>query len=267
MRLLHTLILYDVAMVPHSFELFFTATLTPTLASALRMAAAVAGLTIMSIGLVALYRWGRDDHRASTLRSFVIPVAVTIIGAIFAAVGVTLAFAPSSSVPAVDRLGDSSGPSRTVTAPSMAPSDSAGSETSTRSTQRADADPPAERRKGPVVLTDGYAVDFDSRDADWNITQAKYIHFEENLDLRLFTLLNVHVRIVKVAPSAGYFDCANSAGHQIEIAHDRFSEGDAFCVETDQGRWALVVITAKETDGSYSTRVRMNVVVWEKHGM
>jgi hypothetical protein len=233
-------------MIPHSFKHFYAATVTPTPANAMRMAAAVAGLAIMLIGLVALYRWGRDGSTASALRRFVLPVAVTVTGTIFAAVGATLTFAPSSSTPAVDRLGDPSGPSRTVTGPH--------------------ADPPAERRRGPVALTDGYAVDLDSRDADWDMAQAKYVHFEENLDLRLFTLLDVHVGIVRVTSSAGYFDCANATGHQIEIAHDRFSEGDAFCVETDQGRWARVVITAKETDGSYSTRVTMNVVVWEKYG-
>lgn len=253
-------------MTRHSLELFYAATVTLTPATTLRMAAVIAGLAITLMGLVLWYRWGRDDHKASTLRRFVLPVVVSITGTVLATVGATLTFVPSSNTPAADRVGDSSRTSRIVTAPVMAPSDSADSETSIRSTQPADAGPPAERRKGPVVLTDGYAVDFDSRDTDWNITQAEYVHFGGTLDLRLFTLLDVHVGIAKVTPSAGYFDCANSTGRQTEIAHDKFSDGDAFCVETDEGRWARVVITAKETDSTYSTRVKMNVVVWEKHG-
>jgi hypothetical protein len=255
-------------MTPHSSGLFSTATVTLTPATALRMAAVIAGLAITLIGLALWYRRGRDDHKVSTLRRIVLPVAVSIIGTTLAAVGATLPLVPSSSTPTVYQVGDSPRSSRTVTAPVMAPSDSADGETSTRSTQPADVGSPAERRKGPIVLTDGYAVDFDSRDADWNITQAEYVHFGEPLDLRLFTLLDVHDGIAKVTPSAGYYDCANSKGRrQAEIAYDNFSDGDAFCVATDEGRWARVVITAKETDSTYSTRVKMNVVVWEKCGM
>lgn len=265
MRPLQLPIPCDFATIPNSFELLNTATTTPSTATALRMAAIVAGLAIMSIGAVRLYRRRRDGHRTSTLRAFVLPVAVVITGTMLAAVGTTLTFAPSSSMSAMERVRDLPGTSWTATAPPMGPSDSAGSEASTRWTQRA-AGSPAERRKGQVKLTDGLAVDFDSPDADWDIEQAKYVHFEEHLDLRLFTLLDVHVGIVKVNPSADYFDCANSTGHQDEIAHDRFSEGDTFCVETDEGRWARVAITTKETDRSYSTTVKMNVVVWEKHG-
>jgi hypothetical protein len=230
------------------------------------MAAVVAGLAFMVIGVVLLYRGGRDDRRARTVRKFVVSVAVTITGAILAAVGATLTFVPSSSVSAAGQVGDAlAGTSGTATAPAVAPSASAGNDTSTTPTQPSDAGPPAVRRKGPVALTDGYAFDLDSRVGDWNIEQAKYVHFEENLDLRLFTLLDVHVSIVKVKPSVGYFGCANSTSRQNEIAHDQFSEGDAFCVETDEGRWARIVITSKETDATYSTRVEMDIVVWEKH--
>jgi hypothetical protein len=237
-------------------------TLTP--ANVLRMAAVIAGVVIALIGLVMWYRWGLDGHQASTLRRFVLPVAVSITGTILVAVGATLSFVPSSNMPSVDRVGNSP---ETVTASVMAPADSAGDRTSAGSPQRADGGAPAERRRGQVALTDGYAVDLDSRDADWNITQAEYVHFGERLDLRLFTLLDVHVGIVKVKPSAGYSACANSTGQQTEIAHDEFSAGDAFCVETDEGRFARVVITAKETDSTYSSRVRMDVVVWERAGM
>jgi hypothetical protein len=265
-RLAYSLLLCDAAVIPHSFELFYAATVTRTLAIALRMAAVVAGLAFMVIGVVLLYRGKRDDRRASTVRRFVVSVAITITGAVLAAVGGTLTFVPSPSVSAVDQVGAAlDGTSGAATAPPVAQSDSAGNDTSTSPTQPSDAGPPAVRRKGLVALTDGYAFDLDSHDGDWNIEQAKYVHFGENLDLRLFTLLDVHVGIVKVTPLAGYFDCANSTSRQNEIAHDQFSEGDAFCVETDEGRWARVVITSKETDGTYSTRVEMDVVVWEKH--
>ena len=249
-------------MTPHLLDLFYTATVNLTSTTALRMAVVIAGVAVTLIGLVLWYFWGRDDHKASILRR----VAVAITGTILAAVGATLTFVPSSKTPAVDRAGALPRTSRIVTAPIVAPADSADSEISTRSTQSADVGSSVERRKGSVVLTDGYAVDFDSRDADWNIAQAEYVHFGESLDLRLFTLLDVHVGIVKVKPSAGYIDCANSINRQTEIGHDQFLEGDAFCVETDEGRWVRVVITSKETDATYSTRVKMNVVVWEKHG-
>lgn len=265
MRLPQLLLLCDAAVIPHSFELFYAATVTPPVSTTLRMAAVVAGLALIVIGVVLLDRWRRDDRRASTVRRFLVPVAVTITGATLAAVGATLTFVPSSSVSAVDQVADElAGTSRTATAPPAAPSDSAGSDTSTTPTQPADAGPPAVRRKGPVALTDGYAFDLDSRDGDWNIERAEYVHFGENLDLRLFTLLDVHVGIVKVTSTAGYVDCANSTSRQTEIAHDQFSEGDAFCVETDEGRWARVIITSKGTDDTYSTRVEMDVVVWEK---
>jgi hypothetical protein len=230
-------------------------------------AAVVAGLALMVIGAALLYRWGPDRRRASFVRRFVLPVAVTITGAILAAVGATLTLVPSASVSAVDQVGDSPvGTSQLATSPPVASSDSAGSDTSIQRTHLADAGSPAERRTGPVALTDGYAFDLDSRAGDWNTEQAAYVHFAEALDLRLFTLLDVHIGIVKVTPTAGYFDCANSTGRQTEIAHDNFSEGDAFCVATDEGRWARVIITSKETDSAYSTRVEMDVVVWEKHG-
>jgi|tagenome__1003787_1003787.scaffolds.fasta_scaffold20933526_2 hypothetical protein len=251
-------------MTPHSPELFYTAIAALTPATTLRMAAVIAGLAITVIGLVLWYRRGPDDQKVSTLRRFVLPVAVSITGTMLAAAGVTFPFVPSSSTQAVDWVEDSPNTPPTLTAPVMAPSDSAESKSAAGVTQRAVVSSPAERRKGPIVLTDGYAVDLDSRDTDWNITQAEFVHFEENLDLRLFTLLDVHKAIAETTPSAGYFDCANSNDHQTEIAHDKFSEGDAFCVETDEHRWARVVITAKETDSTYSTRVTMNVVVWEK---
>jgi len=254
-------------MTPHSSELFYTAIVTSTPATALRMAAVVAGLAITVIGLVLWYRWGRDDQNVSTLRRFVLPVVVSITGTILAAAGVTLPFVPSSSTSAVDWVGGSPRTPLTVTTPVTAPLDSADSESSVGATQPSDVSSPAERRKGSIVLTDGYAVDLDSRDTDWNITQAEYVHFQENLDLRLFTLLDVHEAIAETTPSAGYFDCANSNDYQTEIAHDKFSEGDAFCVETDEHRWTRVVITAKEIDSTYSTRVTMNVVVWEKYGI
>jgi hypothetical protein len=211
-------------VIPHSFESFCATTVTWTTATALWTAAVVAGLALMAIGVVLLYRWGRDDRRAGTVRRFVVPVAITITGAILAAVGAALTVVPSLSVSAVDQVGDAlAGTSRTATAPPIAPSDSAGSDTSTTPTQPAAAGPPAERRKAPVALTDGYALDLDSRDGDWNIEQADYVHFGENLDLRLFTLLDVHVGIVKVTPSAGYFDCANSTNRHTEIAHDQLA--------------------------------------------
>jgi len=224
-------------------------------------AAVVAGIAILVIGVVLLYRWGRDEHRASTSGKFVLPAAVTITGAVLVAGGAALMFVPSSSDPVVGQVGNLPGASRSLAAPSIASSESAGGATSTGSTRA-----PVERRKGPVVLTDGYAFDLDSRDDDWNIARAEYVYFAANLDLRLFTLLDVQVGIVKVAPSAGYFDCVESAGRQTEIAHDNFFVGDTFCVETDEGRWARVVITSKEIDNTYSTRVAMDVVVWERHG-
>lgn len=230
-------------------------------------AAVVAGLALMVIGVALLYGRDPDRRRASIVRSFVLPVAVTITGAILAAVGATLTLVPSPSVFAVDQVGDlPAGTSRPAIAPTAAPSDSAGSDTSTTPTHPPDARPPAERRKGPVTLTDGYAFDLDSRAGDWNTEQAEYVDFGENLDLRLFTLLDVHIGIVKVTPTAGYFDCANSTGRQTEIAHEDFSVGDAFCVATDEGRWARVIIASKETDSTSATRVEMDVVVWEKHG-
>lgn len=236
-----------------------------TPSTTLRMTANVIGLVLMIVGVALLYRWGHDHRSAITMRWFVLPAAVTIAGAVLVAIGATLALVPSPGVSAVDDVGNS--PARTSPAtasPPVAPPFSADSDTSTTSTRPAVAGAPAERRKGFIALTDGYAVDLDSRDGDWNIEQAKYVFFGENLDLRLFTLLDVHFSIVKVTPTAGYFDCANSTGRQTEIAHDNFSEGDAFCVETNESRWARVIITAKETDGTYSTRVEMDVVVWEK---
>lgn len=229
-------------------------------------AAVVAGLALMVIGVALLYGWGPVRRRASFVRRFVLPVAVTITGAILAAVGATLTLVPSPSVSAVDQVGDSpAGTSQPATTPPVA-SGSADSDTSPTPTHLADAGAPAKRRTGPVALTDGYAFDLDSRAGDWNTEQAEYLNFGENLDLRLFTLLDVHIGIVKVTSTADYFDCANSTGRQTEIGHDNFSEGDTFCVATDEGRWARVIITSKETDSTHSTRVEMDVVVWEKHG-
>lgn len=207
---------------------------TMTLATKLRMAAVITGVATALIGLVLWYRRGRDHYQASTLRRFVLPAVVSITGAVLAAVGTTLTFAPPES------------------------------EAFARSAKPSDTTPPPTRSEGSVVLTDGHAIDLDSRDADWNISPARYVHFGEKLDLRLFTLLDVHIGIAEVAPAAGYLDCANSTGRRSEIAHDAFSAGDTFCVETDEGRWARIAVTAKQTDSSNATRVKLNVVVWER---
>lgn len=231
--------LNEVALIPHSFELYRTATATP--ADMLRTALVVTGLAIMLTGIVMLYRWGRNDLRAGTSSRFALRVAVTITGTVLAVVGATPTFVPSASMSAADAVAASS-------------------------TQRRAAGSPAERRTGRIVLTDGHAVDLDSREDDWDVARAKYIHFGKTLDLRLYTLLDVHVGIVKVAPRADYFDCAGSTGRRTEIAHDDFARGDTFCVESDEGRWARVVITSKDTDNTCSTRVKMDVLVWEKAG-
>jgi hypothetical protein len=227
----------------------------------------VAGLVLMALGVALLYRWGRDRRRDSTVGRFVLPVAVTITGAILAAVGATLALVPSPNVSAEGQVGDSSATtSVTVTVPPVAPSDPAGSETSATSTQATAAGPPAERHKGKVTLNHWYGFDLDSKAGDWDIENTESTGGTNDLDLVVEGYLVAETGIARLTAAADYLDCANSTGRDTRIEIGEVFEGDIFCVETNQGRWARVNIVSRETDDNSYNTVEMDVVVWEKSG-
>jgi hypothetical protein len=153
-----------------------------------------------------------------------------------------------------------------VTVPPVAPSGPAGNETSTTPTQPTESGPPAERHKGKVTLNYDYVIDLDSQAGDWDIENVGVAGGSAEPDLYLQFKLGVQVDIVKLTPAADYFDCANSTGRETEIDAEALFKGDAYCVETNEGRWARLIIVSKETATDGTPTVTMDVVVWEKGG-
>ncbi|MBB4965812.1 hypothetical protein [Saccharothrix violaceirubra] len=193
-----------------------------------------AGGVVTLVGVLLLYRWGRQ----AGFQRFLIPVVVTLIGALTTGFLIARNLSPSTS-----GTGTTGSASRT-TAKSVAP---------------AAAGEPARFREGRVVLNEYSWVDLDSHGESGGVGSGSPA--SNGHDLSYSYGLNAAERLAVVsAESPGYRDCYEATDLRTYLDGDTVKRGPAFCVKTSEGRWARVVVDASGWPGS----VTLDVVVWEK---
>ncbi|MBB5804411.1 hypothetical protein F4560_004179 [Saccharothrix ecbatanensis] len=181
-------------------------------------------VTLVGIGL--LHRWSRRPPR--TAKGAVLPVAVTVVGLVTAAVLGLLELRPADRpAPTGDgQTGDG---------------------------QTGDGQTAAEFRTGTVRLNAGSSIDFDTTAEGDGVSAFP----TPRTDLTFDRSVQAGHLVVLDGPRS-YRSCATSADPATTVAFEQVEHGSALCVKTSEGRWAGLVVVM--VDGAV---FEFDLVVWE----
>lgn len=107
----------------------------------------------------------------------------------------------------------------------------------------------------PVVLSDGYSIDLDSRNPNWDVTSGPY----GDLSLRREYLYGRYgTDLAQVSGMPNYEVCRAATLYVDEVDLSAIDPGATFCIRTgDDGRFAFITITTP------ATPLIMDITVWE----
>lgn len=222
------------------------AAVVAVLAGSARTIAVVVGVVALLLGTVQLVTSvGKPVDRW---------VLLAVAGIVAGAVTVTLVVDRALVDPPAPASGATSG--TTTTSAATQPTTDAVQPTSR--SKSAPATPEISRATGdkPIRLTEDYGVDLDSRDPVW-IAHPR--DGESGQDLYYdASYLWAPSDIAPVTAEATFEDCQR-AGYEGNVGASGFVKDAAFCVKTNTGAHARIVIVAME-----SGQATLDIVVWQK---
>jgi len=124
------------------------------------------------------------------------------------------------------------------------------------------------RRIGTIMMTPGQVIDLDTAKADWSLTQApKDNPFNLEFTLANHSLTGIDQAVLAVlaqGASQSFHGCASQQAYGVELDPQQIRPGGAFCVITDQRRYALLQIAdVLYSDGHEPVRIVLDARVWE----
>ncbi|MCE6994913.1 hypothetical protein LZG04_08855 [Saccharothrix sp. S26] len=215
------------------------------------------------VGVWLLYRWGRRPDQQLT-KHFVVPVLLTVVGAVTGGVLVGLELRPTdgSAQPATTgtttttTAGDrESSPAATTTA--------AAARTTTTTTTTAAPVPEGQLRRGQVTMNYDYSIELDSTTEQnggvtAKATQRTDLKYEGGF--RAAQVVLVAEKLAEAPPT--YQECVAATAVDDYIDSDFVRQGASFCVKTTEGRWAGLVVVDVD---SYRW-VKFDLAVWNTPG-
>jgi hypothetical protein len=212
----------------------------------------IAAGVVTVVGVALLYRWGRRPQQ-HVARHFVVPVALTIVGAATAGVLGGMELRPTTGTAQPGANPSTTTTTRTTTAPVGNDRSSTPAATSTTGTPAAGQ--PDELRVERIILSWSYAIDFDAPDAEnGGVTQDMTTRSEVEY------IGGLRARDLAVASGKPLQqDCARITQLLDYVPEEKLVESAAFCVKTSEGRWSRIVVV-KAVDNA----LEFDLVVWEK---
>lgn len=211
------------------------------------------GVTL--VGVVLLYQWGRRFAERGA-RGFLVPVAITVLGAV-----VTGVISGAGFRPAIDNaLGTSNTTTTTTTTTTTSGTDvdAAGTPaapTTTAKAARGDGAVPARFRDERITLNNSSWIDLDSTGENGGVTGDE----EGNSDFGFLTGIDGKDMVVLEAEPS-YQNCMAGTAITSYIEQEKVVEGLSFCLKTTSGRRAGVRVESVEPHEV----LKFHVVVWEK---
>ncbi|GAA4614126.1 hypothetical protein [Saccharopolyspora hordei] len=195
-------------------------------------------------------------------------VLVAVVGVVAGAAVIT-AIATQSLLAATSPTPPAQPPSppagTAAPAPSSAAATTSSAPTTSSSVPNGSITPPVRRETGdhPIVLTDGYALDLDSTDPLWPAEEALKSSDEDLVNYSG----DLHARndLAPATPDATYADCVR-AGYVDTVESSSLRPGAAFCVKTDDGAYARVVVRSFRNSSDSAYRMELDITVWEQPG-
>jgi hypothetical protein len=214
----------------------------------------VAAGVVTLVGVWLLYRWGRRPDQQLT-KHFVVPVLLTVVGAVTGGVLVGLELRPTggSAQPAVTTT--TAATTTTTTSATQARTDRTTTTTTTPAADTSAVGAPGEFRSERIALSWSYAIDFDSPEADNrgvlpDLTSQAEIEYIGGLRGR-------DLGVVSGKPSQQ--DCVRATELLDYVPEEMLVKDAAFCAKTSEGRWSRFIVV-KAGDN----RLEFDLVVWEK---
>jgi len=216
------------------------------LAGSARNTAVVVGSVALLLGAVQLV-----TSRGKPVDRWVL---LAVVGIVAGAVTITVVVDRSLVGTPAQASGTTFDTTTTTAATTTKPATSeAHPNTTTKSTSAA---PGVSRTSGdkPILLTSGHSVDLDSQEPDWGVQSGATTG--SGNDLKYSSgYLGATEEIALVTAQATLDDCVRAGYHDV-IG----TETDAaYCVKTNKGAFARIVIIAKD-----SAQLTLDVVVWQK---
>jgi hypothetical protein len=231
-----------------------------------------ASIVVAIVGIVLLNRWGsQSDQR--TLRTFLIPILVTVVGA--ATAGVTGGLSLQKTIGTVsmekvlpvdssgNRVPQSTNTSTTANPPGSSKTSSSDSGTSSSNPSNAPVATNVEvLRQERLTIHRGLYLDLDSLNKDRGIQKTS----TPSADLNFYgsIVMGGGGKVYAYASDGfSYDDCAATVARTEYVSTSEFEEGSKFCLKTTEGRWALLTVAERRvSEKPENDEIEFNVLVW-----
>jgi hypothetical protein len=214
----------------------------------------VAAGVVTLVGVWLLYRWGRRPRQQLT-KHFVVPVLLTVVGAVTGGVLVGLELRPAGGSAQPAATGTTSTTTTTTSAAQVGTDRSSTTTTTPPTTDTSAGHTSGDFRAERIALSWSYAIDFDSPEADNrgvlpDLTSQAEIEYIGGLRGR-------DLGVVSGKPSQQ--DCVRATELLDYVPEEMLVKDAAFCAKTSEGRWSRFIVV-KAGDN----RLEFDLVVWEK---
>ncbi|GAA1625936.1 hypothetical protein [Catellatospora bangladeshensis] len=246
------------------------ATAVSTVVALLEFLTDLGALAVVLLGATALAFaiWGLAR---TWINRQAVPAAFLVLGVIAASAAVGAAgdrlLRPE---PAVTTAGPSAGPSATTLSPAADPSPTGlpsasapASPSTTASPQATGApgEPAVKRAAQGITLPTYYSLDLDADTPNWSVVRGSVDGWDIRAAVGVGPYGIASFRdLTYVSGEPTHDTCVTATALQRGIEQEKTRSGTAFCVKTDQGRWAWVKITSVNAK---SGDVKLDLHVWE----